>query len=112
MHEEFGFPSIQTEIFDETGFQRLKQTLPGNIEGKCNGHLDASEFMAILGPKKQISAIPEKISERFSGSGYALNAYGQIVTNYHVVEGCHSLSVRQDARTARADLVASINETI
>ncbi len=108
LHEESYDPPTQTEIFGGTGFPRVNKTLQNNNgEGQCKAKkLSASAFTAILAPKAQIVKAPEQLSERYSGSGYALNRFGQILTNYHVVSGCYSLSVRRDAQTASAVLVA------
>ena len=40
-----------------------------------------------------------------TGTGFVLNARGDIATNYHVIAGARSLAVRHGAREARAELV-------
>ena len=42
-----------------------------------------------------------------SGSGFVLNAQGDVATNHHVVEGSRRVAVRQGARLASASLVWS-----
>ena len=65
-------------------------------------------------PAPQIAAAPPptsapapKAPERSSGSGYAVDASGTVVTNNHVVEGCRVLAIRRGQQVVPATLVAT-----
>lgn len=61
-----------------------------------------------LGPasgKQRATQKPVQVTGR--GSGFVVNARGQVMTNHHVVEKCPRIQVRSGRKTARAKLAAA-----
>ena len=49
---------------------------------------------------------PQAPKVELTGSGFVVNSKGQILTNYHVIQGCSEIIVRTGSHSQRADLVA------
>ena len=76
-----------------------KRTSPGVVDIVVNG---ASSNSGFGGPQ----------SSKAEGTGFVLDSKGDIVTNYHVVSGATSMTVKfQDGKSAKATLVGSDSGT-
>ena len=67
------------------------------------------ESVAVLPPSGQASqppSIPRNARPRSSGSGFYINADGDLVTNHHVIDDCYALGVQTDANVIPARVVA------
>ena len=55
----------------------------------------------------QPPSIPRNARPRSSGTGFYINAEGDLVTNFHVIEGCYALGIQTDAEVIPATTVAA-----
>ncbi len=82
--------------------------------GACAPKTDMADCrgtdVAQLPPSGQAArppAIPRNARPRGSGTGFYINADGDLVTNYHVIQGCYALGVQTDVDVIPADIVAA-----
>ncbi len=86
---------------------------PGVGTGACASKTDMADCagdMAQLPPQGrsgQPAAIPRNARPRSSGSGFYINGTGDLVTNYHVIEGCRAVGVMTDDEVIPASTVVT-----
>jgi len=116
----------QAVTFSGADYPRIERTVAGRDKDACD-----QERLSVAGLRNileagmqevrrnaptppQIAAAPPpapapapKAPERSSGSGYAIDTNGTVVTNNHVVEGCRTLAIRRGQQVVPATLVAA-----
>jgi S1-C subfamily serine protease len=64
-------------------------------------------FLILLLPMGLCWNPARAIGETFTGSGFVVSEYGDLVTNEHVVSGCRTVAVKQGGRSYLATVLAS-----
>ena len=71
---------------------------PGTGTGSCAPKTDMADCSTAVAqlppePSGQPQAIPRNAVPRSSGTGFYINGDGDLVTNFHVIEGCYAIGV-------------------
>ena len=77
-------------------------TLAGGYPANAATTLDDQALLDTINP-----AVVQVLADNSMGSGFVLNAQGDIATNHHVVSGSRNFAVRQGTFRASADLIWS-----
>ncbi len=87
---------------------------PGTGTGACAPKTDMADCrgsavaqLPPAGRAGQPPTIPRNARPRSSGTGFYINADGDLVTNYHVIDGCYALGVQTDTEVIPASTVAA-----
>ena len=81
-----------------------KRTSPGVVDITVSSNATDNSNSFFGGPQSR--------SSKAEGTGFVLDAKGDIVTNFHVIDGANSITVKfQDGKSAKATLVGSDSGT-
>jgi S1-C subfamily serine protease len=87
--------------------------IQSRISNYCFAHPSDTLFKAEVAFIRDLQKVPSTptpsppSAEQSSGSGYAIDEVGDVVTDNHVVAGCRTLTLRRDGGAVPAKLVAS-----
>ncbi len=72
-----------------------KKRMPGKSDNKNNGIMNISDIVKLVQPSVVVvNGFKEGRSDFSLGSGFFIDLDGDIITNYHVVNGCDSANIK------------------